>query len=60
MSSRNEREDLVLLMYLSLLGHALGMWKFLGEGWNLYHSSSSSHSIDTAESLTTRPPGNSY
>ena len=29
------------------------MWKFLGQGWNLRHSS------DNAESLTTRPPENS-
>ena len=30
------------------------MWKFLGQGLNLHHTS------DNAKSLTTRPPGNSY
>ena len=36
------------------VGHAWGMWKFLGQGSNPSHSSS-----DNAKSLTTRPPGNS-
>ena len=36
-----------------LFGHAHSMWKFPGQGWN------PSYSSEDAESLTTRPPGNS-
>ena len=35
------------------------MWKFLGQGLDLYHSSDPSHSIDNAGSLT-ESPGNSW
>ena len=34
-------------------GHTCGLWKFLGQGWDLCHSS------DNAKSRTARPPGNS-
>ena len=40
-------------------GHSRGIWKFLGQGSNLSHSSDPSHTSDNARSLTTRPPENS-
>ena len=42
-----------LLIYVFSFGHAYGMQKFPGQGLN------PSHRSDNAESLTTRPPGNS-
>ena len=44
---------------LFVFGQTHGMWKFLGQGLKLSHSSNPSHSSDNAESLTVRPPGNS-
>ena len=43
----------LLLLLLLLFCHAHGRQGFLGQGWNLRHSS------DKARSLTTRPSGNS-
>ena len=48
-----------LNFYLIFCGHAHGMWKFPGQGLNLYHSSDLSHCGDNAGSLTTTPPGKS-
>lgn len=44
---------------LPLCGHARGMWKRLGQGWNLCHSGHLSRSSDNARSLTPCTTGNS-
>lgn len=44
--------------FFFLIGCIQGMWKLLGQGSNLSHSSNPSHSGDNAGSLTPRPPGN--
>ena len=41
-------------------GHTCSMWKFLGHGWNLHHSSDLSHSSDNARSLTHCTTKNSH
>lgn len=52
--------DPPLLISLSLfLTMPFGMQDLLGQAWNRSHSINLSHSHDTAESLTLRPPGNS-
>ena len=38
--------------FLFFFGHTHGMRKFLGQGWNLGHSSNSSDSSDNTRSLT--------
>jgi len=46
-------------IYLAnIFGHAWDIWKFLGQGLNLCHSSDQGHSSDNAGSLTTRILGN--
>ena len=37
--------------FFFLICHSCSLWKFLGQGWNLHHSS------DNARSLMARPPG---
>lgn len=44
---------------MAFLGHAGGLWKFLGQGSNQSHSSNLSHNSANAKSLTLRSPGNS-
>ena len=53
LASVNEHFILFLFCFVLFFGHTLGMWKFLAQGSN------PSHSSDIAQSLTTRPPGNS-
>ena len=46
--------DLFLGFLFVCFGHTHAIWKFMGQGSKLSHSS------DNAESLTTMPPGNSH
>ena len=55
----NQRHNCAFPFFLYLFhsfffffGHTHSMWKFPGQGWNLYHSSNWSHSRDNAGSLT--------
>ena len=43
-------------IYLFIFGYTRGMWKFLGQGWNLCHSSNSSCHSDKARALIPRTP----
>ena len=43
----------------ALFGHTHSLWKFLGQGSKLCYSSDLSHSSDSADSLSMKPPGNS-
>ena len=38
--------------FFLFFGHVHGMWKFLGQGLNLYHSSNPRHSGDNTDSLS--------
>ena len=38
--------------YHYYFGHAYGMWKLLGQGLNLHHSSNLGHCSDNTRSLT--------
>ena len=44
-------------LFLLLFGRTCGMWKFPGQGSNLYHSSNQSRSSDNAGSLTSWATG---
>ena len=48
----NEREGCIPRASFFFFGHAHGMQKFPGQGSNLHHSSSHSHSSDNARALT--------
>ena len=43
---------LLLVLFIYFFGCACGVWKFLGQGSNLCHSSNLSHCSDNARSLT--------
>ena len=46
------RKLLLSILYLCIFGHALSMWKFLGQGLNPHHSSNLGHCSDDTGSLT--------
>ena len=48
---------LTISLFFFFFGHACGMQKFLGQGWNMRHSRDLSHRNDNTRSLTARPLG---
>ena len=59
MRARRHAYTPTILHFIGFFGCAPSMWKVLGQGLNLRHSSDPSHSSGNTGSLIARPPGNS-